>query len=203
MTLHVGLSGGIASGKSTVSQRFTQAGFLVIDYDLLAREVVAPGSVGLDYIQREFGPEFINSEGQLGRARMGTLVFADKAALQRLEAITHPLIREAAAALSATGANVVVHDNPLLIEMGTYRDMDVVVIVDVAVEVQIERMITNRSMTEVEARNRLNNQVSRAERISRADIIIDNSGDLDMLARSVDSVIDQLNVLAANETSRF
>ncbi|TXJ07212.1 MAG: dephospho-CoA kinase [Aeromicrobium sp.] len=202
MTLNVGLSGGIASGKSTVSGRFAQAGFLVIDYDVLAREVVEPGSTGLEQIEQKFGSAFIGSDGHLDRAKMGALVFTDKAALRQLEEITHPLIRDAAAALASTSTDVVVHDNPLLIEMGTYRDMDVVVIVDVPVDMQIDRMVQNRSMTKAEARNRLNNQVTRDERISVADIVIDNSGDFETLMFSVDRVIEQLKGMAANEPVR-
>ena len=197
MNLNVGLTGGIASGKSTVSLMLAQAGFTVIDYDLIARKIVEPGSEGISRIVAEFGPEFIDSQGNLDRARMGALVFSDKTALRTLEGITHPLILREAQAQAEAAAGIVIHDNPLLVEMGAHTKCDVVIVVDVSEEEQIQRMMRDRGMSEDEARQRMANQMARAERLAVADIIIDNSGDLADLKVRVDQVIDELRLSAA------
>ncbi|NLC98683.1 MAG: dephospho-CoA kinase [Actinomycetales bacterium] len=197
MTFQVGLTGGIASGKSTVSRLFASAGFTVIDYDVIAREVVAPGSVGLKRIVQAFGPDYIDDHGNMDRVRMGALVFSDKNALAQLEAITHPLIQAVVAKrVDLVGSGVVVHDNPLLVEMGTFRNCDLVVVVDVPRETQIQRMINDRGMTRHEAELRLANQTGSSERMSVADIVIDNSHDIGALQDRVVEVVAQIAVAA-------
>lgn len=192
MTLRVGLTGGIASGKSTVSALLANAGFSVIDYDLIAREVVQRGSVGLQQISEQFGTEFIDGEGNLDRARMGEHVFGNQEALRALEAITHPLILSTVQERDAAARGIVVHDNPLLVEMGGHQACDVVVVVDAPEGQQIARMVANRGMSETEARQRMANQLSSADRLAAADIVIDNSGDLAALERRVAEVVTEL-----------
>lgn len=184
--LRVGLTGGIASGKSTVSRRLAELGATVIDYDRLAREVVAPGSPALRLIADRFGPGVIAPDGGLDRPALGAVVFADPAALKDLEAITHPAIRDLAVAREeAAGPDaVVVHDNPLLVEMGGAAACDVVVVVDTPTEVQVERMVRDRGMSEADARARIAAQTGREDRRAVADVVIENTGSVgDLLAR--------------------
>ncbi|MET0930858.1 MAG: dephospho-CoA kinase [Aeromicrobium sp.] len=197
--LRVGLTGGIGSGKSTVSALLAQHGAVVIDYDRLARDVVAPGSSALDEIADRFGAGVIAADGTLDRPGLGSIVFGDPTALAALEAITHPAIkrlgaqREAAAGVEA----IVVHDNPLLVEMGGAAQCDVVVVVDVPVDVQVDRLTTIRGMTEADARARIATQASREQRTGVADLVIDNTGPVDELARIVGGVWDELVSMAA------
>lgn len=197
--LRVGLTGGIGSGKSTVSALLAARGAVVIDYDLLAREAVAPGSPGLAGIVERFGTSVIGPDGSLDRPRLGSIVFADPAALADLNGITHPEIRrlvEQAEAAAAPDA-VVVHDNPLLIEMGAEASVDVVVVVDVPEEVQVDRLTTIRGMTEADARARMASQASRTQRTGAADLVIDNTGPEDELALIVGGLWDELVSRAA------
>ena len=192
--LKVGLTGGIGSGKSTVSALLAGHGGVVIDYDVLAREIVEPGSPALRQIAERFGQGVITTEGALDRPALGSIVFGDQQALSDLNGITHPAIRELASALeTAAGPDaIVVHDNPLLIEMGADAFCDVVVVVDVPVEVQVERLTGIRGMTETDARARIAAQASREERTGVADLVIDNTGPQDELARIVGGVWDEL-----------
>ena len=192
--LVVGLTGGIASGKSTVSRRLVGLGATVVDYDLLAREVVAPGRPALAAIAERFGPDVIAADGTLDRPALGAIVFADEGARRDLEAITHPAIRELAhgVTVSAAPGTIVVHDNPLLVEMGGHRACDVVIVVDADEDAQIARMVRDRNLTEDEARARLAAQTSRAARRAVADIVIENDGPLDALMAKVDSVWAEL-----------
>ena len=190
MARRVGLTGGIASGKSTVSRRLSDLGAVVIDYDQLARDVVEPGSPALDLIARRFGAAAIAPDGRMDRAHVGSIVFADPAALKDLEGVTHPAIRDLAAAREAAAgdAAVVVHDNPLLVEMGAAAACDVVIVVDVPEDVQVARMVTDRAMTEADARARIAAQATREQRLAAADVVIDNTGTLEQLNARVDEV---------------
>jgi dephospho-CoA kinase len=192
--LRVGLTGGIGSGKSSVSALLASHGAVVIDYDQLARDAVEPGSPGLEAIATRFGPGVITPDGTLDRPALAALVFADPAALADLNAITHPAIGRLAAAHEETaGAEaIVVHDNPLLVEMGAAARCDVVVVVDVPEEVQVERLMSSRGMSESDARARIAAQTSRAQRTGAADLVIDNTGSLDELARIVGGTWDEL-----------
>jgi dephospho-CoA kinase len=191
----VGLTGGVASGKSTVSAILRELGAVVIDSDQIAREVVAKGTPGLAQIVEEFGPEMLTPEGELDRPKMAALVFHDEAARRRLEAITHPLIndigraREAEAAL--TGA-LVVNDMPLIAEMGIAGLFDAVVVVDVSVEEALRRMVEDRGWTREDAEARIASQASREDRRAIATYVIDNSGTLDELRRQVEQVYADL-----------
>ena len=192
--LVVGLTGGIASGKSTVSKRLRELGAAVIDYDLLAREVVEPGTDGLRQIAERFGPSVIAADGQLDRPGLGAIVFADPAALQALEQITHPAIRQRALQLQASlgDSTVVVHDNPLLVEMGAAAACDVVIVVDAFEADQVARMVSDRGMTESDALARIRAQASRDERLAVADYVLTNAGTLDELTKQVDTLWAQL-----------
>lgn len=189
MAPRVGLTGGIASGKSTVSGRLAELGAVIIDYDRLAREVVEPGSPALELIAQRFGADVIAADGTLDRPRLGSLVFADPAALKDLEAITHPAIRDLAALREQqAGDAIVVHDNPLLVEMGAAASCDVVIVVDAPEDVQIARMVADRGMTEDDARARIAAQASREERRAAADVVIENTGTREQLSARIDEV---------------
>ena len=142
MTIRVGLTGGVASGKSTVSAALAEHGAVIIDADALAREVVAKGTPGLAAVVEEFGAELLGPDGELDRPAMGRLVFNDESARRRLEAIVHPLVFERIVALEegASEDAVVVHDIPLLAESGRADTFDAVIVVDAPHEVQVQRM---------------------------------------------------------------
>ncbi len=198
--LRVGLTGGIGSGKSTVSALLAAHGAVVIDYDLLAREAVEPGSPGLEAIAERFGSGVIAADGTLDRPALAAIVFADPAALTDLNAITHPAIWELAAARErAAGPDaIVVHDNPLLVEMGAAKHCDVVVVVDVPEDVQVARLVSSRGMSEDEARSRIAAQASRRQRTGAADLVIDNTGPMDELTLIVGGTWDELVSRAAS-----
>ena len=184
----VGLTGGIGSGKSTVSARLAELGAVVVDYDLLAREAVEPGTAGLEAIVARFGAAVLRADGTLDRPALGSVVFADDAARRDLEAITHPAIRDLAAAREAAAPDgaVVVHDHPLLVEMGMAGLVDLVVVVDVPVELQVRRLVEQRGMDEADARARLAAQTSREDRLAAADVMLDNTGTVEDLRAAVD-----------------
>lgn len=193
MRSRVGLTGGIAAGKSTVSRRLADLGAVVIDYDRLARDVVEPGSPALQLIAQRFGASVIAADGTLDRPSLGAVVFSDPTALKDLEAITHPAIRDLAARREeAAQDGIVVHDNPLLVEMGAAQACDIVIVVDVPEDVQVARMVTDRAMTEADARARIAAQAPRETRLAAADIVIDNTGTVDDLRARVDEVWQQL-----------
>lgn len=192
--MRVGLTGGVASGKSSVAAMFAEAGAVVIDADLLAREVVAPGTSGLAAVVAQFGESVLGPDRALDRPALGAIVFADDDARRRLESIIHPRVRARAAELEA-GARaeaLVVHDIPLLVETGQVGAFDAIVVVDVPEELQIERMVTLRGMTREAARARLDAQATRAERLAVATHVIDNSGTWDDLRRRVAEVVAAL-----------
>ncbi len=192
--LTVGLTGGIGSGKSTVSALLAARGAVVIDYDQLARDVVEPGSPALDAIAERFGREVIAADGTLDRPALGAVVFADATARRDLEAITHPAIRELAVERQRAASEdaIVIHDNPLLVEMGAAAHCEVVIVVDVPVETQLERLRSTRGMSEAEAQARISSQATREERTGAADLLIDNTGPLDELDPIVGGIWDEL-----------
>lgn len=192
----IGLTGGVASGKSTVSAMLAELGAVVVDADLLARDVVAPGTTGLAEIVDAFGGEVLTADGGLDRPAMGARVFADEAARRRLEAIVHPRVRARAAELEAAAEpdDVVVHDIPLLAETGQGAAFDAVVVVDVPVEAQVQRMLELRGMSREEAESRVAAQADRADRLAVATYVVENTGTLDELRRRVREVFEEIRV---------
>lgn len=192
--MRVGLTGGVASGKSTVSAMLRDLGAVVIDADLLAREVVAPGTDGLAEIAAAFGPEVLTEDGELDRAAMGTVVFRDEQKRRTLEAIIHPRVRARGADLeAAAGADaIVVHDIPLLTETGQADAFDAVIVVDLPVEMQVDRMVRLRGMTLEEAEGRVRAQATRDQRIAVASYVIENSGTKEDLRDRVTEVFTDL-----------
>ncbi len=178
MTTRVGLTGGVASGKSTVAQMLAQLGAVVIDADALAREVVAKGTPGLAAVVEEFGEDLLGPDGELDRPAMGRLVFSDEQARRRLESIVHPLVFERVVELEqeAPADAVVVHDIPLLAEGGRAGDFDAVVVVDAPHELQVERMTEDRGWTATEGASRIAAQASREDRLAIATHVIENTG---------------------------
>jgi dephospho-CoA kinase len=175
--LRLGLTGGIASGKSLVAAELAARGAVVIDADVLAREVVEPGSEGLAAVVARFGEDVLQS-GRLDRARLGRMVFADPAARRDLERIVHPAVRARAAELerAAPADAVVVHVIPLLVETGQQDRFDVVVVVDLDPETQLARLVARDGFDAADAQARLAAQATREERRAVADVVIDNSG---------------------------
>lgn len=182
----VGLTGGIASGKSTVSAILAELGAVIVDSDLAAREVVAPGTPGLAAVVAAFGEGMLTSTGELDRPALGAVVFGDEEARRTLEGIIHPLVFEVNRAQEAAAPDgaLVVHDIPLLAESGRASTFDAVIVVDVPTSLQIERMVRDRGMSQAEAQARIDAQSSREERLAIATHVIDNTGSLaDLRAR--------------------
>lgn len=178
--MRIGLTGGIASGKSTVANCLRQLGATVVDADRLAKEVVAPGTPGLRAVVAAFGPDMADDEGRLRRHALGALVFSDAAARQRLNAIVHPLVRvrleEEAARANARGEAAVVLDVPLLFETGMESMADEVWLVAVPPAVQVARLRTRNGYGEGEAQARLDSQMPLEEKLKRAHVVIWNDG---------------------------
>ena len=192
--MRVGLTGGVASGKSTVAAILAELGAVVIDADLLAREVVAPGTEGLRRVVEEFGLDVLGPDGALDRPALGAIVFADETARRRLEAIIHPLVRARAAEVEARvpPGGVVVHDIPLLVESGQAGSFEAVIVVDAPVETQVGRMVADRGWTREEAEARVATQATRAQRAAAATYLVDNTGTLEDLRRRVTEVFTKL-----------
>jgi dephospho-CoA kinase len=180
--LLVGLTGGIATGKSTVADVFRRLGAVVIDADQLARDVVAPGEPALAEIAREFGPGVLQPDGTLDRKRLGAVVFADADRRRRLEAITHPAIRarfQARVQALADGGfeGLVLFDAPVMIESGGHRTMDRLVVVVTDEATQLARLMARDGIARDEALGKIRSQMPVQEKAKLADHVIDNSGD--------------------------
>jgi len=185
--VRIGLTGGIACGKTLVSGELAALGAVVIDADLLARQVVQPGSVGLAEVVHCFGSSVLMADGSLDRAALGELIFADAGARADLNAIVHPRVRTEAQRLEEASPpdSVVVHVIPLLVETGQQGNFDAVLVVDIPEDVQLRRLVQRNGLTSDEARARMAAQVSRAERLTAATYLIDNSGAAEETRESV------------------
>jgi dephospho-CoA kinase len=176
----IGLTGGIASGKSTVSKMLSEMGAQVIDADALAREVVEPGTAALKEISRRF-PGVVGADGRLDRAQLADRIFGQEQERLALNAIVHPRVQEAysnkAHALAKQGTEVIIYDAALLLENGLDRKMDGVILVTVPREVQISRLIARNGLTRGEAEARIASQMPLEEKAKRATWLVDNSGD--------------------------
>ena len=188
----VGLTGGIGSGKSTVSELLRAYGAVVVDADLLAREVVDVGTPGLAAVVEAFGPEVLQSDGRLARAALGRRVFSDPEALAALNSITHPLIAERTGeslrAAAESGAEVVVHDVALLVENGLTGNYDAVVVVAADPATQLDRLVRLRGMAEDEARARIAAQAPLEDKLEVATHVVRNDGPVEELEPQVERV---------------
>lgn len=191
-----GLTGGIASGKSTVSNMFRDLGAKVIDADQLARRVVEPGSPALAEIRQAFGDALVSEDGTLDREALGARVFSDADARQKLESITHPRIamamQEEALKAGTAGADWVIYDAALIVENGLHRALAGLVVVAADPELQIERLIARDDLGEADARARLDAQLPLESKVEVADWVIDNNGSLDETRSQVEDVYRQL-----------
>lgn len=187
------LTGGIASGKSTISGFLAAKGAVVVDADAIVREVQAPGTPVLDGIAAEFGPEVLRADGSLDRAALGARVFGHPDRLAALNALVHPAVRAESvrrfrAALDADPEAVVVYDVPLLAEARAGDEWDLVVVAHAPAAVRVRRLVETRGMSEDDARARIAAQVSDDERLALADVVIDTAADLDATRRQVDEL---------------
>lgn len=191
-----GLTGGVASGKSTVATRFAERGVAVISADLLARQIMAPGSPALAEIARVFGAEMLFASGQLNRKHLAALVFSDPAARQRLNEITHPRIaaafQDARQELDARGVALACYDVPLLFERGLQNTLRPVVVVNVRPEVQEARLMARDSLNAAEAAARIAAQLPLDEKAKQADYVIDNNGSGEDTRAAADRVLDAI-----------
>jgi dephospho-CoA kinase len=185
--LRIGLTGGIGSGKSTVSGLLAARGARIVDADRIAREVVEPGTPGLAAVVAEFGPGVLTADGALDRPALAAVVFADPGARARLDGIVHPLVRARAAELvaAAPADAVVVQDVPLLVETGQAASYDLVVVVEADLTARVERL-AQRGLAEEDARARIAAQATDEQRRAVADVVLDNSGTLEELEAQVD-----------------
>ena len=185
--MRIGLTGGIGSGKSTVSALLAARGAVIVDADRIAREVVEPGTPGLSAIVEAFGDEVLAADGSLDRAALAGVVFADPEARRRLDGIVHPLVRARAVELAGAAPPdaVVVHDVPLLVETGQASSYDLVLVVEADPATRLSRLI-QRGLTAEDARARMAAQASDEQRRAVADAVLDNSGTQEQLAEQVD-----------------
>jgi dephospho-CoA kinase len=186
----VGLTGGIGAGKSVAATRLAELGAVIVDSDRIAREVVAPGTEGLREVVAAFGDRVLREDGGLDRPALGALVFADQAARARLEAITHPRVRARSAQLiaGAPADAIVVNDVPLLVEVGLAPTYHLVLVVEAAEAIRVERLVRGRGMTSEQAYQRIRAQTSDAQRRAAADVVLVNDGELAGLHAAVDAL---------------
>lgn len=182
----IGLTGGIASGKSTVAKLLASYGAETIDADQVARDVVAPGSEGLSEVIKEFGSEVLMESGELDRVVLGRIVFEEPTKRKRLEEMLHPLIKQRTNHLLAQASSpVVVYAVPLLVEANVDYPFDMILTVEAGVANQIERMVRSRGLSEEEAMKRISAQASESARRERADMVIDSSGSREQLEKQI------------------
>ncbi len=194
--LDVGLTGGIASGKSAVATRLAERGAVLIDADAIARRVLEPGTDGLASVVEAFGPELVDADGRLDRPRLGRIVFADPGARDTLNGIVHPRVRAEAARIRGEAAAeetpdrpmVVLQDIPLLVETGQAASFEVVVTVQAPRAERVRRMVEDRGMSEDDAVARMAAQATDEERAAVSDVVLQNAGTLEELQAAVDDL---------------
>ncbi len=197
--LEIGLTGGIGSGKSTVSAGLIDRGAVLIDADAIVRELQDPGKPVFEKMVERWGEKILSEEGELNRQAVADIVFKDAEELLALNEIVHPLVREEIARLRvhyASGTAPIIFDIPLLIESG-YEDLDGIIVVDLMPEEAVRRLVTYRGFSAEDANNRISNQVKREERIEKADFVIDNNSDLASLDKEIDRAWSWIEGLSA------
>ncbi|MEU1712304.1 dephospho-CoA kinase [Micrococcus luteus] len=201
--VHVGLTGGIAAGKSAVARVLQERGALLVDSDALARLVLEKGTDGLAAVRDEFGDRVITADGELDRVEMARIVFGDERARQRLNRIVHPRIRAAARRIVAEAGPdaVVVQDVPLLVETGQADAFDLVIVVEAPLEERLRRMVEDRGMSRADAEARIAAQATDEQRRAVADVVIVNDADLERLASVANQVWDRFLAPDAAEPS--
>lgn len=195
----VGLTGGLASGKSTVARALADAGFEVIDADQLVAELYRPGGAGTRAVAALFGPEHLAADGGVDKARLGRLVFADAAARDRLEAAIHPLVRQRFDELARAAAGVIVLEATRLVEAGFAPDFDLVVTVEAPPETRLRRAVA-RGLPAAEARARLVAQGDGTARRAAADVTLDNGGEPEELFAQVARLAARLRAESAAQS---
>ncbi|CAD5998164.1 dephospho-CoA kinase [Agreia sp. COWG] len=202
----VGLTGGIASGKSTVAARLVTRGAIHIDADALSREVVEPGTPGLKAVSETFGEGVLSADGSLDRPALGAIVFGDPNARGQLEAIVHPLVHQRTAELLETArvndpTAIVIYDVPLLVEARRELAFDLIVVCQAPIETRIARLLSTRGMPRDEAQRRIASQASDDERLAVADVVIDTAGTMEHTIEQVDELWADLVVRARDRAS--
>jgi dephospho-CoA kinase len=198
----IGLTGGIASGKSTVAKLLASYGAETIDADQVARDVVLPGSVGLQAVVNEFGAEVLSDSGELDRDLLGQIVFKEPEKRKALEQILHPLIKKRTTELlAASKSSVVVYAVPLLVEANVDYPFDMILTVEAGVENQVERIVRSRGLSEADAQRRIGAQASTAERSERADFVIDSSGTHAQLEQQIATLWPKIEQAAEKKIS--
>jgi len=194
--IRVGLTGGIAAGKSVAGARFAELGIPVVDYDELAHEVVEPGTPGLAAIVDTFGSGVLKPDGTLDRIGLGRVVFGDGEALDKLERIIHPQVIAQGGALDvaaeARGEKMIVHSIPLLVESVGPEAFDVVIVVDAPKKVRVARLVDSRRLTKEDAKARIKAQTDDDVRLAAADVVFDGSGSVENLRAQVDKWVDEV-----------
>ena len=186
--MRISLTGGIGSGKSTVARRWVELGASEVDADLLAREVVEPGSIGLEQVVQEFGSSVLTPSESLDRAELARIAFNSDANRIKLESILHPLIQELALQKVTNLEGVIVYTIPLFVESKSKLQFDKVVAISCEDDIRVGRLVASRGMTEAEARSRIAAQAKDSEREAVADIVIDSNCSLDELIQKADSI---------------
>jgi dephospho-CoA kinase len=184
----IALTGGIGSGKSTVARRWVELGATEVDADLLAREVVEPGSIGLEQVVQEFGPSVLTQSGNLDRAALAKIAFAKDANRVKLESILHPLIQDLALKKVSNLEGLIVYTIPLFVESKSKLQFDKVVAISCDEDVRVSRLLEHRGMNETEARSRIAAQASDSEREAVADLVIDSNCPLEELIQKSDEI---------------
>jgi len=197
----IGLTGGIASGKSTVAKRWVEHGAIEIDADQLAREVVEPGTAGLSQIVETFGAQVLNSDGSLDRAKLGELVFADELKRLALNAIVHPMVKQRSKEILAGLPRnaIAIYNVPLLVEANVDHDFDLIVTVEAPEDEQVKRLVKHRGMSDQDARARIASQAKPVERAAIADVILNSNQDINLLLRDADDLWRSIEAKAAEK----
>ena len=199
----IGLTGGIAAGKSTVAKRWAEHGALEIDADQVARDVVEPGSVGLGRVVEAFGSDVLTADGELDRKQLARQIFSDAGKRELLNSILHPLIKERTRQLlgEVPAESIVVYNVPLLVEAAVDHPFDLVVTVEAPEEEQLRRLVETRGLTESEARSRITAQAKPIERAARADRILNSNQDINLLLRDTDALWRDILKLSTNASA--